>query len=69
MDVGSPIEMTRQLIGLYCSSLLTSHIQVGVCLYLPGIITSKTLEDSSVLRMQRLDPQPTTQQYFVAGVF
>lgn len=67
MDVGST-EMTTQLINLYHSSLLTSYIQVGVRLYLPAFITSKTLEDSSILRMQSLDPQPATQQDFVAWV-
>lgn len=66
-DVGST-EMTTQLINLYHSSLLTSHIQVGVRLYLPAFITSKTLEDASILRMQSLDPQPATQQDFVAWV-
>lgn len=53
----------------YRSFLLTGHIQVGVGLDLPGFISSETLEDSSVLRTQRLDPQPTTQQDFIAGVF
>lgn len=53
----------------YRSFLLTGHVQVGVGVDLPGFITSETLEDSSVLRTQRLDPQPTAQQDFIAGVF